>query len=81
LNPAEACAQDSRQGFDGQCLGRSRHAFDQGVTFSEQSHQDLFDRFILADNDFAQFVLNVCDSCGDVFRHSFVIIPSRDSGG
>jgi hypothetical protein len=61
LNAAKAGADDPRQGFHRQRFGSSGHAFDQGVTFGQQRDQDLFNRFILADDDFAQFVLNVGD--------------------
>jgi len=39
------------------------------MTFSEQSHQNLFDRFGLANDNFPEFCGDVRDGVGNVFRH------------
>ena len=53
LNTAEIGVDDARQRFDGQRFRRAGHAFDQRVAFGQQRDQDLFDRFVLADDYFA----------------------------
>ena len=71
LNSTKAGVDDARECFDSQRLGCTRNTFDERVAFREQSDQDLFDRVVLADDDFCQFVFDVSNSGENDFGHSF----------
>jgi hypothetical protein len=47
------------QRFDGERLGKPRHAFNECVSANQQNEQQLIKGFLLADDGFAQFGANV----------------------
>jgi hypothetical protein len=65
LYAIEFRADDAGDGFDHQGLRRSRHAFDQRVTFGEQRDDDLLDHHLLPDDDAREFALDVVNGRGD----------------
>ena len=69
LDATEAGVDDTRQRFNRQRFRRSGHAFDQRMSFRQQSDQNLFDRIVLSDDDFSEFSANVFDCGGDGLRH------------
>src|SRR5262249_38594609 len=50
LNSVEFQVQNFRQSADEQCLGQTRHADEQTVTFGKKRDQDLFNDFVLTDD-------------------------------
>ena len=66
-------ADNPRDGFDHQCLGRSGHALDQRVSFGEQADQDLINDRILTDDDFLRFTAYVRGNLADVIGHAILM--------
>ena len=62
-------ADDSRQSFYRQSFRRSGNAFEKRVSFGENGDENLFDNFVLPDDHFAKFVLNMCDCLRCVIKH------------
>src|SRR6185369_12466224 len=62
LYPAEGRIDYSRECFDSQSLRRTGHALNQRVALREKRDQDLFNRVVLTNDDFVQFVPYVGNS-------------------
>ena len=63
LDTRKLRADYSRQRFDRQSLRRSGNAFQQRVSFGENGDENLLDNFVLPDDNFAEFILNMFDGC------------------
>ena len=56
LDAAESQIQALGEGADEEGLGQTRHAFQQAVSTSEESHQDLINRFFLPNHNLTELV-------------------------
>ncbi len=62
------------QRADHERLGQARHAHEQGVAAAEDRHQQLVEHLLLADDDLADFLLELLVRGAELFDHLNVVL-------
>ena len=69
LDTLEVQIQNARQRADHQRFGQAGHAFQQAMSTRKDGGEDLFDHFILTDDDLLQFFLHHFAMLAELLKH------------